>query len=140
LHVVNIALETIERIAPDCSITAKMDSGRIVSFDPHARRHFDDQYAVIGHSNLGLTAGGVLIHMDLERALPGELLDNGMAYLPVSRAQFDLQVYTNDAKALGYGLSRNVSHSTANQRVPAEIRRVEPRAVSIATARGLSVG
>jgi len=35
-----------------------------------------------------------------------------MAYVSVSRAQFDVQMYTNDAKALGYELSRDVSHST----------------------------
>jgi hypothetical protein len=39
-----------------------------------------------------------------------------VAYVSVSRAQFDVQMYTNDAKALGYELSRDVSHPTAIQR------------------------
>jgi hypothetical protein len=57
----------------------------------------------------------VLIHVDTEQA-PGELVNSRMAYVSVSRAQFDVQMYTNDAKALGYELSRDVSHSTAIQK------------------------
>ena len=56
----------------------------------------------------------MLIHVDTEQA-PGELINSRMAYVSASRAQFDVQVYTNDAKALGYELSRDVSHSTAIQ-------------------------
>jgi hypothetical protein len=33
----------------------------------------------------------------------------------VSRAQFDVQMYTNDAKTLGHVLSRDVSHPSAMQ-------------------------
>ena len=36
LHVANRALGTIEQIAPDGSMTARMDSGKAVSFDPAA--------------------------------------------------------------------------------------------------------
>ncbi len=38
-----------------------------------------------------------------------------MAYVSVSRAQYDVQMYTNDAKTLGQELSRDVSHPTALQ-------------------------
>jgi hypothetical protein len=45
----------------------------------------------------------------------GELLNSRMAYVSVSRAQFDVQMYTNDAGTLGHALSRDVSHTSAIQ-------------------------
>ena len=62
----------------------------------------------------GQTAERVPIHVDTEQA-PGELVNSRMAYVSVWRAQFDVQMYTNDAKTLGYELSRDVSHPTAIQ-------------------------
>jgi hypothetical protein len=66
---------------------------------------------VTSHSSQGQTGERVLIHVDTEQA-PGELVNS---LCVVSRAQFDVQMYTNDAKALGYELSRNVSHPMARQ-------------------------
>ena len=54
------------------------------------------------------------LHVDSSQA-HGELLNSRMAYVSVSRAQFDVQMYTNDAKTLGQELSRDVSHPTAIQ-------------------------
>jgi hypothetical protein len=58
------------------------------------------------------TADRVLIHVDSEQA-HGELLNSRMAYVSVSRAQYDAQIYTNDAATLGQELSRDVSKSVA---------------------------
>jgi len=63
-----------------------------------------------------------------------------VAYVSVSRAQFDVQMYTNDAKALGYELSRDVSHPTAIQQEPAAAQKIEPQSVSIEASQGLSAG
>jgi hypothetical protein len=63
-----------------------------------------------------------------------------MAYVSVSRAQFDVQMYTNDTKALGYELSRDVSHPTAIQQEPAATQKIEPQAVGLEVSPGLSVG
>jgi hypothetical protein len=49
-------------------------------------------------------------------------------------------MYTNDAKALGYELSRDVSHPTAIQQEQAATQKIEPQAQSIQAAQGLSVG
>ena len=54
-----------------------------------------------------------------------------MAYVSVSRAQFDVQMYTNDAKTLGQELSRDVSHPTAIQQEPAATQKIEPQSVNI---------
>ena len=43
------------------------------------------------HTSQGQTAERVLIHMDTEQA-PGELVNSRMAYVSVSRGQFDVQV------------------------------------------------
>jgi hypothetical protein len=63
-----------------------------------------------------------------------------MAYVSVSRAQFDVQMYTNDAKALGYELSRDLSHPTAIQQEPATTQKIEPQSVGMEVSQGLSIG
>lgn len=54
----------------------------------------------------------MLIHVDSEQA-HGDLLNSRMAYVSVSRAQYDAQIDTNDAATLGQELSRDVSKSVA---------------------------
>ena len=110
----NRELATIARINGDGRLSLRMDSGREVEFHARQHPHLDYGYAVTSHSSQGQTAERVLIHVDSGQA-HGELLNSRMAYVSVSRAQFDVQLYTNDAKSLGHELSRDVSHSTAIQ-------------------------
>ena len=91
-----------------------MDSGREVEFNAKQHPHLDYGYAVTSHSSQGQTADRVLIHVDSSQA-HGELLNSRMAYVSVSRAQFDVQMYTNDAGTLGQQLSRDVSNPSAMQ-------------------------
>jgi len=51
-----------------------------------------------------------------------------------------VQKSTNDAKALGYELSRDVSHPTAIQQEPVAAQKIEPQSVSTEISQGLSVG
>jgi ATP-dependent exoDNAse (exonuclease V) alpha subunit len=60
----------------------------------------------------GQTSDRVLIHVDSDQT-HRELLNSRMAYVSVSRAQYDVQVYTNDAATLGQELSRDISKSVA---------------------------
>ncbi|MGH9590559.1 MAG: hypothetical protein ACRD25_09195 [Terracidiphilus sp.] len=101
--------------------------------------HLDYGYALTSHSSQGQTAERVLIHVDTEQA-PGELVNSHMAYVSVSRAQFDVQMDTSDAKALGYNLSRDVSHPISIQQEPAAAQKIEPQSVSMEISQGLSVG
>jgi len=135
----NRELATIERIEGDGNLKLRTDSGREVEFNARQHPHLDYGYAVTSHSSQGQTAERVLIHVDTEQA-PGELVNSRMAYVSVSRAQFDVQMYTNDAKALGYDLSRDVSHPTAIQQEPAATQKVEPQSVGMEISQGLSVG
>jgi ATP-dependent exoDNAse (exonuclease V) alpha subunit len=135
----NRELATIERIEGDGNLKLRTDSGREVVFNARQHPHLDYGYAVTSHSSQGQTADRVLIHVDTEQA-PGELVNSRMAYVSVSRAQFDVQMYTNDAKALGYELSRDVSHPTAIQQEPITTQKIEPQSVGMENSQGLSVG
>ena len=108
----NRELGTVEQIDGGGNLKLKMDSGREVEFNARQHPHLDYGYAVTSHSSQGQTADRVLIHVDSEQA-HGELLNSRMAYVSVSRAQYDAQIYTNDAAALGQELSRDVSKSVA---------------------------
>ena len=127
------------RRAGEGNLKLRTDSGHEVEFNARQHPHLDYGYAVTSHSSPGQTAEHALIHLDTEQA-PGELVNSRMAYVSVSRAQFDVQMYTNDAKALGYELSRDVSHPTAIQQEPAATQKIEPQAVSMEASQGLSVG
>jgi ATP-dependent exoDNAse (exonuclease V) alpha subunit len=135
----NRELATIERVEGDGNLKLRTDSGREVEFNARQHPHLDYGYAVTSHSSQGQTAERVLIHVDTEQA-PAELVNSRMAYVSVSRAQFDVQMYTNDAKALGYGLRRDVSHPSAIQQEPAVTEKIEPKSVGVELSQGLSVG
>jgi conjugative relaxase-like TrwC/TraI family protein len=110
----NRELGTVERIDGNGNLKLKMDSGRDVEFNARQHPHLDYGYAVTSHSSQGQTADRVLIHVDSSQG-HGELLNSRMAYVSVSRAQFDAKIYTNDARTLGQELSREVTKATALQ-------------------------
>jgi len=111
-----------------------VDSGREVELNVKQHPHLDYGYAVTSHSSQGQTADRVLVHVDSEQA-HSQLLNSRMAYVSVSRAQFDVQMYTNDAGTLGHALSQDVSHTSAiqpegmQQQIPTQpetVRQIEP--------------
>jgi len=111
-HVANRELGTIESIDEHGNAQIRMDSGREVRLSLEDHPHLDHGYAVTSHSSQGATADRVLIHVDSEQT--GEQLVNSrLAYVAVSRARYDAQIYTNDAGNLGHALSREVSHAAA---------------------------
>ena len=113
-NLANRELGTVEKIDHSGNLKLRMDSGREVEFNVRQMPHLDYGYAVTSHSSQGQTADRVLVHVDSSQA-HGELLNSRMAYVSVSRAEFDVQMYTNDAKSLGHVLSRDVSHPSAMQ-------------------------
>jgi conjugative relaxase-like TrwC/TraI family protein len=148
----NRELGTVDKIDGDGNLKLKMDSGREVEFNAKQHPHLDYGYAVTSHSSQGQTADRVLIHVDSSQA-HGELLNSRMAYVSVSRAQFDVQMYTNDAKTLGHQLSRDVSNpsaiqqtndpSTMQQQTPIQQDaglKIEPQSVGMELSQGLSMG
>jgi len=111
LQVANRELGTIERVSHSGNLEIRMDSGREVRFNIREHPHLDHGYAVTSHSSQGQTADRVLIHVDTDKS---ELLvNNRFAYVSISRAQHDAQVYTNDGSKLSHSLSRESSQRTA---------------------------
>jgi conjugative relaxase-like TrwC/TraI family protein len=113
LQVANRDLGTIQHIGADGKISVYMDGmkDRIVRFDANKMRHFDHGYAVTSHSSQGLTSERVLVNMDND--VHPELINSRFAYVSVSRASHDAQIYTNDAASLIGKLSQDVSKSAA---------------------------
>ena len=58
------------------------------------------------------TADRVLVHVDTELAAK-DLLNSRMAYVAVSRRQWDAQIFTNDRETLPQALGHDVSHQSA---------------------------
>jgi conjugative relaxase-like TrwC/TraI family protein len=111
LGVANRDLGTIERIGRDGQLTVRMDNAKSVTFDPHEMRHFDHGYVVTSHSSQGLTADRVLVNIDTD--VHPELINTRFAYVSVSRAAQDAQLYTNSAASLASSLSHSVTKSSA---------------------------
>jgi ATP-dependent exoDNAse (exonuclease V) alpha subunit len=113
LGVANRDLGTIQQIDEPGKITIRMDGDKekTVTFDSAEMPHFDHGYAVTSHSSQGLTAERVLVNMDTN--VHPELINSRFAYVSVSRASYDAQIFTNDAAALAENLSRNVSKASA---------------------------
>jgi ATP-dependent exoDNAse (exonuclease V) alpha subunit len=113
LGVANRDLGTIQQIGEAGKITVRMDGDKEkrVTFDPAVMRHFDHGYAVTSHSSQGLTSERVLVNMDT--TVHPELINSRFAYVSVSRASQDAQIFTNDAATLAESLSRNVSKASA---------------------------
>ena len=111
-RIANRELGTIENIDERGNVEIKLDSGRDVRFNLEQNRHLDYGYAVTSHSSQGSTADRVLVHVDTEEAHE-KLINSRLAYVAVSRARYDAQIYTNDAGNLGNVLSREVSHAAA---------------------------
>jgi len=112
LKIANRDLAIVENVAPDGAMRLKLDSGRSMDYDPQRHPHLDHGYAVTSYSSQGQTADRVLIHVDTELAAK-DLLNSRMAYVSVSRGQWDAQIFTNDRQKLPQALGHDVSHRTA---------------------------
>jgi conjugative relaxase-like TrwC/TraI family protein len=111
-HLANRELGTLERIDEQGLLQVRLDSGRTVRFRLSEHPHLDYGYAVTSYSSQGQTADRVLIHIDADRA-PDVLVNRRLAYVAVSRARHDVQIYTNDRAGLMQALDRDITHQTA---------------------------
>src|SRR3989442_1552552 len=113
----NRDLGTVERLDANGRMNVRWDSGKTSSFEPGERRHLDYGYAVTSHSSQGQTAGRVLVHVETERASE-KLVNQRLAYVAVSRGQYDVRIYTDDKVKLARALERDVSRRSALERTP----------------------
>jgi len=112
LKIANRERDIVENIAPNGAMRLKLDSGRSVDYEPPRHPHLDHGYAVTSYSSQGQTAERVLIHVDTELAAK-DLLNSCMAYVAVSRGQWDTQIFTNNREKVPQALGRDVSHQSA---------------------------
>ena len=110
--IANRELGTVEQIDSEGNLQIRLDSGRDVQFSMEDHPHLDYGYAVTSHSSQGLTADRVLVHVDTETAHEN-LINTRLAYVSVSRARDDAQIFTNDAARLSEAFSREVSKASA---------------------------
>jgi ATP-dependent exoDNAse (exonuclease V) alpha subunit len=115
----NRELGTIERVNTNGRMEIRWDSGRTSAFDAGERRHLDYGYAVTSHSSQGQTADRVLVHVETARASE-KLVNQRLAYVAVSRGQYDARIYTDDKVKLSRALDRDVSHRSALDRTPVQ--------------------
>lgn len=110
--IANRELGTVEKIDSEGNLEIHLDSGRDVQFNVADNAHLDYGYAVTSHSSQGLTADRVLVHVDTEAAHEN-LVNSRLAYVSVSRARDEAQIFTNDAASLSEAFSREVSKASA---------------------------
>ena len=112
LRVANRELATVQKIdGPQLTVRVDGEQQRLLIFDVNRMQHIDHGYAVTSHSSQGLTAERVLINMDT--SMHPDLINTRFAYVSVSRASHDVQIYTNDAAVLGQRLSADVTKASA---------------------------
>jgi hypothetical protein len=99
------------QIAPDGGISLKLEDERTIEFNAAMHPHFEYSYAVSSYGAQGVTADRVLINADT--AAHPELLNARFAYVSVSRARLDAEIYTSDAEALSPRPSANTDKSSA---------------------------
>jgi len=135
LQVANRDLGIIQSIGGDGKISVRMDGAkdRIVRFDTDHMRHFDHGYAVTSHSSQGLTSERVLVNMDTE--VHPDLMSNRFAYVSVSRASHDAQIYTNNRESLTEHLSRDVSKTSA-----VDLSHLQGKSPTASTGKASSIG
>ena len=106
-------LVAVQRIVENSTMTVRMDGGkdRTVTFDPAEMRHFDHGYAVTSHSSQGLTSERVLVNMDTN--VHPDLINDRFAYVSVSRASQDAQIFTNAVSSLATSLGHAVDKTSA---------------------------
>ena len=111
-HISNRELGNVEYIDSQGNLHIRLDSDRDVQFNIREHPHLDYGYAVTSHSSQGITVDRVLVHVDTEAAAES-LINTRLAYVSVSRARDDAQIYTNDEERLSEALSREVSKASA---------------------------
>ena len=112
LKIANRDLGTVESIAQDG--TMRLDDERRVDLNPQRHPHLDHGYAVTSYSSQGQTAERVLVNVDTELGAK-DLLNSRMAYVSISRGQFDAQIFTDSLERLPKALGHDVSHKSAYQ-------------------------
>jgi ATP-dependent exoDNAse (exonuclease V) alpha subunit len=111
LNIPNREMGIIEEIDREQNLRIRLDSGKSVGFNLAEHPHIDYGYAVTSYSGQGQTADRVLVHVDTNQS--EHLVNQRFAYVALSRARYDAQIYTDNSSDLARALSRHTSKSSA---------------------------
>jgi ATP-dependent exoDNAse (exonuclease V) alpha subunit len=101
----------IDKIDREGNIALRLEDGQTIQFKASQHPHFDHGYAVTSHGSQGLTADRVLINIDT--AASPHLINSRLAYVAVSRARIDAQIFTDDSSGLGQKLEHDDAKTSA---------------------------
>ncbi|HEV2500725.1 MAG TPA: MobF family relaxase [Terriglobia bacterium] len=112
-RVANREMGYIEKIEATGDLKVRLESGGRVEFNLRDHPHLDYGYAMTSYSSQGQTADRVIVHAPVNEREHPDLINQRFAYVALSRAKYDAQIYTNDASSLGEHLSREISKRVA---------------------------
>jgi ATP-dependent exoDNAse (exonuclease V) alpha subunit len=121
-RIANRELGHIEKIDPNGDLRIRLESGRTVEFNVREHPHLDYGYVMTSYSSQGQTAERVIVHVAARDLENRELVNRRFAYVALSRAREDAQIYTNDAAALAAKLDREVSKEVAIEVKPVQVQ------------------
>jgi conjugative relaxase-like TrwC/TraI family protein len=121
---------TITSLDSKGNVAVRMDADdRKVRFNLKQMKHLDYGYAVTSFSSQGSTADRVLVNIDTGDSRINRLLNERFAYVAISRARHDAQVFTDNAKGLAETMSRKQDKEQALH--PSEVAEYRKQAVEI---------
>jgi ATP-dependent exoDNAse (exonuclease V) alpha subunit len=112
-HVANRELGHIEKIDSGGNVRLRLESGKTIGFNIREHPHLDYGYAMTSYTSQGQTVDRVIVHVPAKDQSNSELVNQRFAYVALSRARIDAQVFTNDASTLAERLGRDVSKTAA---------------------------
>jgi conjugative relaxase-like TrwC/TraI family protein len=142
LKIANRELGTVQDIAQDGTMRLKLDNGRSVNLNPQHHPHLDHGYAVTSYSSQGQTAERVLVHIDTELGAK-DLLNSRMAYVSISRGQWDAHIFTDSLEKLPKALGHDVSHQNAykpEQAIALPQQKIVPPKHDVEVSMGFGLG
>jgi ATP-dependent exoDNAse (exonuclease V) alpha subunit len=113
-RIANRETGTILKVGSDGVVTVRLDrSERQLTWKLAEMPHVDYAYAMTSHSAQGLTVDRVLIQIDATDSRTRALTDRALAYVSLSRARYEAEIFTDDKTELAKTLSRQAERPTA---------------------------
>jgi ATP-dependent exoDNAse (exonuclease V) alpha subunit len=127
-RIANRETGTIVNIDRDGVATVQLDrSGRQLTWQIADMPHIDYAYAMTSHSAQGLTVDRVLIQIDATDSQTRALADRALAYVALSRARYEADIFTDDKRQLEKALNRQAERPMAlSEEQVFEYRRSRP--------------
>jgi conjugative relaxase-like TrwC/TraI family protein len=113
-HIANRETGTVTALETNGTVTVQLDrSGRKPTWNLADMPHIDYAYAMTSHSAQGLTVDRVLVQIDATDSRTRALADKALAYVSLSRARYDAEIFTDDKQQLEKALNRQAERPTA---------------------------